>query len=51
MDLSTTLGTVCLQQSSQLPIKASFFMAGELCGSVLGDGDAQCQQQCKAEQG
>lgn len=34
MGLSTTLGKVCLQQSSCLPIKESLSLLGEVCGSI-----------------
>lgn len=34
MGLSSTLGTVCLQQRSRLPIEAAFLLPGEVCDSI-----------------
>lgn len=34
MGLSTTLGTVCLQQSSRLPIETTLLVPGEVCDPI-----------------
>lgn len=44
--LEMALSTTCLQPSSCMPIKASLWLPGEVCGSIPRDGRAQW---CEAE--